>query len=180
VKLSEYVLRSVEERRKHLDLSTPCEVHEQGERGEPGLLRKRKLLKLLGLKEEGFPLRKNNLCLKNLCTEGDTGGVCRCTNPKHTWVTQFHERNKAAGRLWLSLTDGFVGSVGTVALHNRAVGAAEDNRVKLTHEEHAALHVFYEEQEGKSPRGTHLKGKRLPPDHGPERVKAYLKEKGAT
>lgn len=180
MKLSEYVLLSVEERRKHLDLSTPCEVLEQGETGEPGLLRKRKLLKLLGLEDEKFPLRKNNLCLRNLCTKGDTSGVCRCTNPKHVWVTQFHERNKDTGRPWLSLTDGFVGSAGTVALHNRAVGAPEDERVKLTHEEHATLHLLYEEVEGKSLRGLPLKGKRLPPEHWPDRVKAYLKEKGAT
>jgi hypothetical protein len=176
MKLSEHVLLSVEERRKHLDLSTPCELIPNRRNYKRRL---QKLFEHLGI-EADIPLRGNNLRLTNLCKSGDTDGLCLCTNPKHIWVTQLNERSEEASRLWLSLSDGFVSHSGGVVIHNRAVGAPEDNRVQLTHEEHATLHTLYEEVEGKTLKGNRWWGKRLPPEHWPERVKAYLKEKGAT
>jgi hypothetical protein len=172
VKLSEYVLLSVEERRKHLDISTPCEEPRNNRK------RRRQLLELLGL-EDDTTFRETGVCVKSLCKSGD-GEVSRCTNPKHAWFTQYNERSEDAGRLWLSLSDGFVANAGAMVCHNRAVGAAEDNRVRLTHGEHATLHALYEDVEGKTLKGSRWCGKRLPPEHWPERVKAYLKEKGTT
>lgn len=53
----------------------------------------------------------------------------------------------ATSQVWVSLLDGFVGHAANVALHNRAVGAETEYRVRLTKEEVENYSPFFEEFE---------------------------------
>lgn len=157
----------------------------------------RKLDSLGGLKPQ-----VNRLCEHNTCNGG-------CENPLHAYFGSgseaeadkdqeqvrelgqrrrqlTNEKRKQVGPnkvlRWLSTADGFVTThVTPVVFHNRAVGAQPEDRVRLTDEEGKAVESFVEVFEWTSVT-NHLtfSGRRLPKEHWPERVKAYLKKKVAT
>ena len=169
MKLSEYVLLPAEERRKHVDLTTPCKCDRKH-------LRRKKLCDLLGLEDDLGHLKKLNLCQRSLCDSVEEERTC--TNPRHSWVTHWNEPRETATRVWVSLFDGFVAAAGPVVAHNRAVGQPESARVRLTPEEHAELHTVYEEftYTVKADNGARRRrGKRLPPEYWPERFKELIK-----
>jgi hypothetical protein len=163
MKLSEYVLLPAEERRKHVDLTTPC-THDRVH------LRRKKLCDLLGLEDDLGFLKKLNLCQRSLCDSVEEEKRT-CANPRHSWFTYWNEPRETATRVWVSLFDGFVASAGLVVAHNRAVGQPDDARVRLTPAEHAELHSLYENFRLTTEDGRRRRGLRLPREHWPERVK---------
>lgn len=84
MKVSEYLQLSREERTKHVNLSTPCEVDESVSRTTRARRGRKALLEELGLEDDlgNWTKAKANLC--HLCESHSANGWC--TNPTHLYV----------------------------------------------------------------------------------------------
>lgn len=168
MKLSEHLALSRQERQKHLDLSTPCELPEDCPSGRRYRL-KRDLLKLLGLENDVPSWRKRgaSVQLTHQCEHHSRNGLC--CNPLHVSFGTGSENcfdmssetrkkrgaGSAAKRLkdtLVSLTDGFVGSSWGVVGHAKTLGHNPNLKLKLTSEEVFSLTPLFEEFSWKEPR----------------------------
>ncbi|MDB4336947.1 hypothetical protein OAA10_00380 [bacterium] len=157
--LSEWMEKTRDERRNHLDLTTPCDLPSSlnGRTGKEVL---GSLLELLGLTNDLASRSKTGMVLHACGCDSNRGG---CRNPQHLYFGTFSEnmqdipeedrRERArkcavadpvsrsnAGKIggpvattqkWISLIDGFISNPSNVARHNRSIGADPDARIKI-------------------------------------------------
>lgn len=112
MKVSEYLLLSREERTRHVDLSSPCEVDERVTVSGRRKRGRKALLKKLGLENDVVNWREGGVCVCHLCEQHSKNGWCANTNHLYLGTSSENRRDvpeevrKKGGQTTLELRKG--------------------------------------------------------------------------
>lgn len=145
MKLSDHLALSREERQKHLDLSTPCDLAPEVKAGARRHRLKRDLLKLLNLENDVKHWRRGGVCsLTHQCEHHSLNGLC--CNPLHVSFGTWAENQSDVDVEVRKVRSAKAGTVATETLRNHPDWGSLENNSKGWHT--ATVHTWVDLTDG--------------------------------